>query len=63
MLEIADQADCRRLITVRLNKPHSFPGMKELQAELNAIVLSLVPHCMDSSTESIPYMALGTDSA
>ena len=50
-------------MTVRLNKPHSFPGMKELQAELNAIVLSLVPHCMDPSTESIPYMALGTDSA
>ena len=62
LLEIAGQADCRRLITVRLNKPHRFPGMKELQAELNAIVLSLVPNCMDPSTESIPYMALGTDS-
>ena len=57
------QADRRRLITVRLNKPHSFPSMRELQAELNAIVLSLVPHCMDPSAESIPYMALGADSA
>ena len=57
--DLSVQADTRRLITARLNKPHTFGDMTAVQSELSPLVLRLVPRCLDSRKESIPYMALG----
>ena len=54
---IAAEAQCRRLLAVRCNKPHSFPAMQALQEELSPIAISLKPRDMRED-EQIPYMAL-----
>jgi len=59
--DIASQANCKRLLAVCCNRPHIYPEMIELQAELNPIVLSLKPRVMDA-TEKIPYMAVNAES-
>ena len=59
---IAESAGCKRLLAVRCNKPHLFPAMPELQAELSPIALSLRPRDMNINTESIPYMAMNEES-
>lgn len=59
--DLAVQADTRRLITARLNKPHTFGDMASIQSELSPLVLTLVPRCLNTQKESIPYMALGDD--
>lgn len=59
--DIAQQAGCRRLIAVCCNRPHVFPEMSELQAELSSIAMSLRPFDMPED-EQIPYMAISAES-
>jgi SAM-dependent methyltransferase len=61
LADIAAQANCKRLLAVCCNRPHIYPEMKALQAELNPIVLSLKPRFM-SAEETIPYMAISAES-
>lgn len=58
---IADQANCKRLLAVCCNRPHVYPEMKALQDELNPIVLSLKFKGM-SAEQTIPYMAINAES-
>lgn len=62
LLEIATQANCRRLLAVRCNRPHTFPPnrSKELQQELNPYMIDLQP-TDTRPDERIPYMELGAD--
>lgn len=57
---IADQANCRRLLSVCCNRPHIFPEIGEIQKELDGFILQMRLKDMDSS-ESIPYMALNDE--
>lgn len=60
---LAAQANCRRLLAVRCNRPHVFPSNPvKLQDELDSVVLSLKPSCC-TSEEKIPYMAVAADDA
>ncbi len=54
--ELAHQAACRRLIAVCCNRPHAFPNMQELQAELSPIVLNLRIIQNVDANEPIPFM-------
>jgi ubiquinone/menaquinone biosynthesis C-methylase UbiE len=59
---IAAQANCKRLIAVCCNRPHSFPtDPKILQEELNPLVLSLKLKNMDAAAEKIPYLAINAE--
>lgn len=58
---IGKQANYRRLISVRCNKPHVFKDTSDIQNEINAIILSLAPICFDKDKEQIPYMTLQND--
>eukprot|EP00981_Chlorochromonas_danica_P003625 scaffold667_cov168-Ochromonas_danica.AAC.32 len=60
LIDIAYQAQCKRLISVCCNRPHSFPDSVGLQAELSPIMMSLKPAGM-SEGESIPYLGVGAD--
>ena len=48
LIGIAAQAQCRRLLVVRCNRPHIFPPMTSplLQQELSPIAMSLRPRDM-----------------
>lgn len=60
---IALQANCKRLLAVRCNRPHSFPPSPiKLQDELDLVVLALKPTCC-SVEEKIPYMAVEADTS
>jgi ubiquinone/menaquinone biosynthesis C-methylase UbiE len=60
---IALQANCKRLLAVRCNRPHSFPPSPiKLQDELDLVVLALKPTCC-SIEEKIPYMAVEADTS
>jgi hypothetical protein len=60
LLDIAFQANCKRLVAVCCNRPFVYPKMKDLQDELSPIILSLRFSGMDDS-ETIPYMAVNED--
>jgi spermidine synthase len=62
LLDIAFQANCKRLIAVSCNRPHTFPDSKGLQDELSPLVLSLKLNSMRDD-EAIPYMAINTDNS
>ena len=53
---IAVQAQCRRLLVVRCNRPHRFPLMTSplLQQELSPIAMSLRPRDMPAGTYVLP---------
>jgi len=57
---IADLANCLRLISVRCNRPHSFPqDMTLLQAELDPMVGPLLPaHTGAGESDKVPYVAI-----
>jgi hypothetical protein len=58
---IAALANCKRLIAVRCNLPHTFSAdQAELQRELDPHVVPLFPTCK-GETEQVPYMAVGND--
>ncbi|KAJ1437186.1 hypothetical protein B484DRAFT_445320 [Ochromonadaceae sp. CCMP2298] len=59
--DVAEQANCRRLLAVCCNRPHIFAGMAELQGELSPIAMSLKLKDMGTD-ERIPFMAVGGES-
>eukprot|EP01033_Poteriospumella_lacustris_P000051 gene51-32_t len=61
LIDIAFQANCRRLIAVSCNRPHVFPEMNELQSELSPFMMALAPGDRDVK-QQIPYMAINVDS-
>ena len=60
LLQIAGQAQCKRLLAVRCNRPHTFPDMAQLQAELSPVAMGLKPLPDPACDEQIPYMQLDT---
>ena len=59
---IAKEARCKRLISVRCNRPHKFASKSELQSELSPIVMTLRPSEMnDRPDELIPYMEIAAE--
>lgn len=63
LAELAAQAQCRRLLAVRCNRPHVFPAMAELQSELSPIALYLTPaDCGPADEDLIPFLAVQHDS-
>lgn len=60
LIDIAFQANCRRLIAVACNRPHIFPEMTELQAELSPFMMALSPGDREAS-QQIPFMAINVD--
>lgn len=61
LIDIAFQANCRRLIAVSCNRPHVFPEMNELQSELSPFMMALAPGDRDVK-QQIPFMAINVDS-
>ena len=56
---LAVQAQCRRLLAVRCNRPHKFPPMAQLQSELSPIAMYLAPADIGSpDVDPIPFMAV-----
>ena len=58
---IAELANCRRLIAVRCNRPHTFPKSQSLlQAELDPMVRPLLPVLYSGTydSEKVPYVAI-----
>lgn len=63
LASLASQAQCRRLLAVRCNRPHVFPAMPELQKELSPIALHLAPADMGPiDKDPIPFMAVSEES-
>jgi spermidine synthase len=62
LLDIAFQANCKRLIAVSCNRPYPYPAMKDLQDELSPVILSLKFSSMEEK-ETIPYMAVNEDNS
>ena len=63
LAELASQAQCRRLLAVRCNRPHVFPPMADLQSELSPLALYLAPADTGPSDEDpIPFMAVQEES-
>lgn len=60
LIDIAFQANCRRFIAVSCNRPHEFPAMSALQAELSPFMIALAPGDRDAA-QQIPFMAVGSD--
>eukprot|EP01038_Epipyxis_sp_PR26KG_P011978 gene11978-16034_t len=59
---IAQQANCKRLLAVSCNRPHYFQSMEAIQAELSPIALSLKLSNNSNNNENIPFMALNIES-
>ena len=63
LAELATQAQCRRLLAVRCNRPHVFPPMADLQNELSPIAMYLAPaDCGPPDEDPIPFMAVQHES-
>lgn len=63
LAELATQAQCRRLLAVRCNRPHVFPPMADLQSELSPIAMYLAPaDCGPPDEDPIPFLAVQQDS-
>jgi hypothetical protein len=63
LAELAAQAQCRRLLAVRCNRPHQFPAMAELQSELSPLALYLAPGDTGPPDEdAIPFLAVQEES-
>lgn len=60
LTDIAEQAQTKRLLVVRCNRPHVFPDMKGMQAELSPVCRSLAP--VGAEDEAIPFMGVLTES-
>lgn len=59
---IAREANCKRLISVRCNRPHKFGSKTDLQNELSSIIITLRPREMDDRPdELIPFMEIAGD--
>lgn len=56
--QVAQSADYRRLVCVRMNRGHRFRDMEEVKAELGPVVLDFVPADCDPGY-LVPYLAVG----
>lgn len=63
LTDIASQAETRRLLVVRCNRPHVFPDMKSMQDELSPVCRSLAPVAAAGAPEEpIPFMGVESES-
>lgn len=62
LADIAEQAQAKRLLVVRCNRPHIFPDMKGMQAELSPVCRSLAPLPSGGVEEPIPFMGVESES-
>ena len=58
--QLAESADCFRLIVVHLNRAHSFSNLRQVQDELSAFVMELAPPELDPGTQ-VPFLSIGAN--
>ena len=58
--QLAESADCQRLIVVHLNRAHAFQNLKSVQDELSAYVMELSPPDLNPGTQ-VPFLSIGSD--
>ena len=56
--QLAESADCFRLIVVHLHRAHSFGHLRQVQDELSAFVMELAPPELDPGAQ-VPFLSLG----
>ena len=49
--QLAESADCFRMIVVHLNRAHSFTNLKSVQDDLSAFVMELAPPELDPGAQ------------
>jgi hypothetical protein len=58
--QLADSADCLRLVVVHLNRAHVFQDLGSVQDELSAYVMELSPPELETDAQ-VPFLSIGGD--
>eukprot|EP00095_Tigriopus_kingsejongensis_P006509 maker-scaffold172_size289735-snap-gene-0.15 protein:Tk06509 transcript:maker-scaffold172_size289735-snap-gene-0.15-mRNA-1 annotation:"methyltransferase-like protein 13 isoform x1" len=59
-IQLAESANCQKLVVVHLQRAHTFPSLQAVQDELSGIVMDLAPPDLPPKTQ-VPFLSLGGD--